>query len=145
MTLRVVTLIDRSAPVCFVGCVLVISWLAFSASPPDTLSTGWDKLNHVLAFAVLAFWLWRTSWVRNTLAQSGVLIAYGLFVEGVQGVLGYREMAWNDVVADACGLAAFHGLKVICLQRLLREPTPAASPAPPGALTGADRRDSPPA
>ena len=45
----------------FTVLLAVISWLALSAAPPKTLSTGWDKSNHALAFASLAFtlvWGW---------------------------------------------------------------------------------------
>lgn len=84
-----------------------ITWLALSPAPPDTLSTGWDKANHLLAFAALAFsavWaLWRQprQWLWLVLA----LLGYGVFIEIAQSFLPPREADWHDVVADGVGIA----------------------------------------
>jgi VanZ family protein len=87
--------------------LVAITWLALVPAPPRTLSTGWDKSNHALAFASLAFaavWaLWQQPrhWPRLVLA----LVAYGIAIEIAQSFLPPREADWHDVVADTVGIA----------------------------------------
>ena len=91
----------------FTVLLAVISWLALSAAPPKTFSTGWDKSNHALAFAALAFsavWGWwqqPRQWPRLI----AVLVAYGIGIEIAQSFLPPREADWHDVVADSIGIA----------------------------------------
>jgi VanZ family protein len=84
----------------------VISWLALSAAPPKTVDLGWDKANHALAFASLAFsavWaLWQRP--RQWLRLVAVLLAYGIGIEIAQSFLPPREADWHDVVADSVGI-----------------------------------------
>lgn len=85
----------------------VITWLALSPAPPETMSTGWDKANHALAFGSLAFsavwalWAQPRQWVWLVLA----LLAYGVGIEIAQSFLPPREADWHDVVADGVGIA----------------------------------------
>ena len=87
--------------------LIVISYLALSPAPPPTLSTGWDKSNHALAFASLAFssvWaLWQRprQWIWLVIA----LVGYGIAIEIAQSFLPPREADWHDVVADSIGIA----------------------------------------
>ena len=84
-----------------------ITYLALSPAPPKTVTTGWDKSNHALAFAALAFssvWaLWQRprQWVWLVLA----LVGYGIAIEIAQGLLPPREADWRDVLADSLGIA----------------------------------------
>jgi VanZ family protein len=85
----------------------VITWLALSPAPPKSVDLGWDKANHLLAFASLAFsavWaLWQRprQWIWLVLA----LLAYGIGIEIAQSFLPPREADWHDVVADGAGIA----------------------------------------
>lgn len=85
----------------------VITWLALSPAPPKSVDLGWDKANHSLAFASLAFsavWaLWQRprQWIWLVLA----LLAYGIGIEIAQSFLPPREADWHDVVADGVGIA----------------------------------------
>lgn len=87
--------------------LIVITWLALSPVPPKTLTTGWDKSNHALAFAALAFssvWaLWQRprQWIWLAIA----LVGYGIAIEIAQSFLPPREADWHDVVADSVGIA----------------------------------------
>lgn len=99
--------------------LLVISWLAFSPKPPDGIDTGWDKANHLLAFATLA--------VVSALSLAGAqrqrkvvlgLLAYGIFIELVQSQIPGRSAEPADVLADMAGVAL--GLLLLAaLERLL--------------------------
>jgi VanZ family protein len=87
--------------------IVVITWLALSPAPPQTVNTGWDKANHVLAFAALAFvGVWALSrrprqWLMLVLA----LLAYGGFIEIAQSFTPTRQADWQDVLADGIGIA----------------------------------------
>lgn len=87
--------------------LLAITWLALSPAPPPTVNTGWDKANHLLAFAALAFvGVWALSpqprqWGWLVLA----LLAYGVGIEVAQSFLPPREADWHDVFADGIGIA----------------------------------------
>ena len=91
----------------FTVLLAVISWLALSAAPPKTIDTGWDKSNHALAFASLAFtavwgfWQQPRQWPRLI----AVLVAYGIGIEIAQSFLPPRQADWHDVVADSVGIA----------------------------------------
>lgn len=89
----------------FAAAVLAICWLAFSAHPPSGLDTGWDKLNHLAAFAALALCaergFGRQAWRRCTLA----LLGFGIFIELVQSQVPGRSAEAADVLADAVGIA----------------------------------------
>jgi len=86
--------------------LLVITWLALSPAPPRVITTGWDKSNHVLAFASLAFssvwalWPRPRQWFWVVLA----LLTYGIGIEIAQSFLPPREADWHDVVADSVGI-----------------------------------------
>lgn len=82
----------------------VITLLALSPAPPQQFDLGWDKLNHVAAFAtlaVVALWgrcgsLWRVG---------GALLAYGGLIEVLQSYTPNRTGEWPDLLADGVGIA----------------------------------------
>ena len=66
-------------------------------------STGWDKNNHMLAFAVLAvLGLWGYPG-RMVLLLLG-LLAYGGLIEVLQSFTPDRFAEWADLLADVVGL-----------------------------------------
>ena len=87
--------------------LIVITCLALSPAPPKTITTGWDKSNHALAFAALAFsgvWaLWQRP--RQWIWLAVTLVGYGIAIEIAQSFLPPREADWHDVVADSVGIA----------------------------------------
>lgn len=94
--------------VLLVVLVAAVSWLAFTPDPPAAADTGWDKLNHVLAFAALAACGW-LAWGAARGRVAGVVLgtlAYGVLVELVQMRIPGRTGEWPDLLADAVGVAA---------------------------------------
>ena len=87
--------------------LVTITWLALVPHPPQAITTGWDKSNHALAFASLAF---SSVWAllprpRQWPLIVAALLAYGIGIEIAQHFLPPREADWHDVVADSVGIA----------------------------------------
>jgi VanZ family protein len=87
--------------------VAVVSYLAMTPTPPEDLTTGWDRLNHVSAFAALALSAWfgyrdrRSTLLWLLLA----LLAFGGLIEVVQYFVPGRSCEWGDLFADSVGIA----------------------------------------
>jgi len=90
------------------GLVTTVSWLALSPAPPAGLDTGWDKLNHAGAFAVLTlvsiFAFARSQ--RNPWRLLVGLLCYGAAIEVAQSFTPTRSAEWGDLLADLIGMAA---------------------------------------
>lgn len=99
-----------------------ISYLALLPAPPTSVDTGWDKLNHLLAFGTLA--LSACFCARASLAQvmrsALALLAYGGLIELLQTLMPPRQGEWADLLADALGIAL--GLLAASLLRRLARP-----------------------
>ena len=80
--------------------VLVLSLLPVSTPLP---STGWDKTNHVLGFAVLAI-LGGMGYRGHELRLAAGLLAYGALIEVLQALSGYRFAEWGDLLSDGIGI-----------------------------------------
>lgn len=88
----------------FTACLLAVLVLALLPDPDPLLSTGWDKGNHLLAFASLAFlgcMALRGRWLMITAG----LLGYGVLIELLQGLTDYRFAEWADLLADGLGIA----------------------------------------
>ncbi|MEO7889596.1 MAG: VanZ family protein [Vicinamibacterales bacterium] len=89
-----------------VALVIAIGYLALTPAPPPQLSLGWDKANHVLAFAALAFaganGFRGARWHRIGLALG--LVAYGAAIEIAQFFVPTRSCDWHDLLADIVGI-----------------------------------------
>jgi VanZ family protein len=121
-----------AARVGLVAAVLAITWLAFTPQP-DPPGLGWDKLNHVAAFLVLAM-LAQLGWPGRAALpwRVGLLLGYGLGIELVQGLLAYREGSALDFAADVVGIALWLVLARALLRWRAARPS-AISPAAVGA------------
>jgi len=88
-------------------CVLVISYLAFA--PVDQLpETPSDKLDHFLAFAVLAWLADRSFPGRHwEVRRSILLLGYGLLIELVQYFRPLRECSLLDLAANAAAILCY--------------------------------------
>lgn len=84
---------------------LAVAWT--SLTPPDDLPSGFglsDKVLHLLGYAVLGV-LAVLSGLRWPWALTTV-VGFGLVMEAMQGLLGYRSFEWADLGADAIGAVA---------------------------------------
>lgn len=96
------------AKVLFALALIAISSLAFMPGDDVSITTGWDKANHALAFFSLAF-LADYAWPRqDRLRLALALVGYGIFIEIVQYFVG-RDAAALDVVGDSVGILIYGG------------------------------------
>lgn len=93
------------------GAVLAVAFLAFSPKT-DLPGASWDKANHLLAFAVMA-WLADLGWPgrRHALTRWGLLLGYGLLIETVQHFIPLRHFSLIDLLADGIGILIYLVLK----------------------------------
>ena len=84
----------------FILYILFIAYMSFYPTPPETPTS--DKLNHFLAFFVLAV-LYRISFKGSYWSNFFIAVFYGAFIEFVQSFLPYRSAEYGDFVADAFG------------------------------------------
>lgn len=87
--------------------MVAVTALMLLPRPPSAADTGWDKLNHVLAFAGPCFAglaaLPRVT--RQAAVQLAVgLVAWGGALELLQTQLPPRSGEWADLLADAVGV-----------------------------------------
>lgn len=97
--------------------VCVVARLALTPSNYPHVSLGWDKLNHLSAFAALAFAAWlgfRAARKRQWVSLLGLLL-YGGAIEVIQRYVPGRSSEWLDLLADAIGitLGALLGARVL--------------------------------
>lgn len=87
----------------FWGCAVAVLTLCLLPPTVHLPSTGWDKANHALAFAVLALLGLLAHPVRRPQVVWG-LLAYGALTEVLQSFTGYRSAEWLDLAADGVGI-----------------------------------------
>ncbi|MFZ4481047.1 MAG: VanZ family protein [Rhodoferax sp.] len=87
----------------FVACALAVLMLALIPSPPRMLSTGWDKSNHMLAFASLGA-LGLLAFPQRLTAVVLCVLCYGALIEVLQSFTPNRSAEWLDLLADAAGI-----------------------------------------
>jgi VanZ family protein len=93
----------------FWSCGVIILVLALIPTAPYLPSTGWDKSNHLLAFAVLTILGCRAYPSRIAVVLVGAMF-YGGLIEVLQSFIPYRSAEWADLIADAIGVLVGRGL-----------------------------------
>ncbi len=89
----------------FAALAIVVAFLALVPAPPPSLSSGWDKLNHVAAFTALA-WVACRGWAARPAATACALVgvlAFGAAIEAMQMFVAGRSAELGDLLADAVG------------------------------------------
>jgi VanZ family protein len=79
----------------------VILLLALGPKAPVAIDTGWDKANHLLAFAALG---WVAAQAYASRWRWLALLGYGVLIELLQALTPHRYASALDVLADAAGL-----------------------------------------
>ena len=99
--------------------MLTLMVLSLMPPSPSMPSTGWDKTNHMLGFAVLAF-LGRFAWPGRRWSMLLGLLAYGGLVEVLQSFTPDRFAEFGDLLADGLGLVAGEALAVLSVKGVAR-------------------------
>jgi len=89
----------------FAALAIVVAFLALVPAPPPSLSSGWDKINHVAAFTALA-WVACRGWAARPAATACALVgvlAFGAAIEAMQMLVAGRSAELGDLLADAVG------------------------------------------
>jgi len=95
------------ARACFVVCVFSILILALLPAEHIPGFTWWDKFNHFFAFFVLTCLLYLSFFKVKWLTHIALpLLFFGMLIEILQLISGYRHFSLLDVVADGVGIAA---------------------------------------
>jgi VanZ family protein len=87
----------------FFACALAVMALALMPSPSPMITTGWDKSNHLLAFAAMA-WLGCKAFPQRLAIVLPSLLGYGALVEILQSFTPTRSAEWLDLFADSLGI-----------------------------------------
>lgn len=95
--------------------MLALMVLSLMPASVDLPSTGWDKSNHMLGFAVLAV-LGHFAWPRRRWPMLLGLLAYGGLIEVLQSFTPDRFAEYGDLVADGAGLLAGEALATLYLR-----------------------------
>ena len=101
-----------------------VGLLALMPAPPQQASLGWDKLDHLAAFAALALCAvfgWRGSRAER-LAVLVALLAFGGAIELLQLVVPNRSGEWSDLLADGVGIGLGALLALWWLRRRTQSP-----------------------
>ena len=87
----------------FWSCLLGVLVLSLMPPSPEMPTTGWDKSNHLLGFA-MPMLLGRWAYAGRTRAMVIGLMAFGALIEVLQSLTPYRFAEWADLLADGVGL-----------------------------------------
>ncbi|MDX1516501.1 MAG: VanZ family protein [Woeseiaceae bacterium] len=96
------------------GIALLLGVLAATLSPavwlwPDRLQLvswldAYDKWAHAATFFILAVWFSGQYRPRSYWRIAVGLLLFGVLIEGLQGLVGYRTASWLDLAADVAGI-----------------------------------------
>ena len=84
--------------------LLVVAVVSLIPIPAESVPGG-DKFAHLVTYAILGSWFSLLADRRSRLLWSVIgLIAFGISMEGLQALTGYRFAEWADVVANTSGV-----------------------------------------
>ena len=106
------------AALVLLACAIAVQ--ALTPHPPTTLHTGWDKLDHVLAFAALGLCAQSAAADprRPAWAWLGLVLAFGAFIEAAQAQIPGRYAEAADLLADTLGIACGAVSALLCWRRM---------------------------
>ncbi len=88
----------------FLITIIAIEYLATATMGVESVTLGWDKLNHLFAFIVLYLLFSFAFRDLSIYTKALLLFVFGLQIEIVQSFLPPREFSSLDVVADMAGI-----------------------------------------
>lgn len=101
--------VSQISKVAFLLMILLVTVLSLAPVDQPDFSPN-DKVNHFIAYAAMAFvaaWGWvslSTSGLRTRAKVALGLLLFGVFIEGAQGLTGYRFASFSDIVANSVGI-----------------------------------------
>lgn len=89
------------------GYLLASAIVYFSLAPTTTVSMdqGWDKLYHLLAYLALMLWFAQAYERRRWPMLASACMGLGIVLEIAQRYSGYRTFSYDDILANAVGVA----------------------------------------
>lgn len=88
----------------FAAALLFVLVLSMWPMPdPPTLSTGWDKTDHIATYFLLGC-LGLVAWRQRSGRVLAGLVAYGGAIELLQSLVPSRVGDWQDVMANVAGV-----------------------------------------
>ncbi len=82
--------------------IMVIVWLSL-APPGNAPGVINDKLSHAIAYFALSSWFCQLYARHGRVALAAFIL--GSLLELMQGLSGYRDMSFADLLADTVGIA----------------------------------------
>lgn len=105
-------IIKRSCRISFFAALACIEYLATTTRQIEVIAHSWDKLNHLVAFAVLYLLLSAAFGHLKIWCRVMLLMAFAVQIEIVQHFIPGREFSLLDIVADGVGIAIGWGINV---------------------------------
>ena len=94
--------------VALAATLVMTMYLATAQQEPSVIDNLNDKVNHVLAFYVLAFLAdYSAPKLRFNLSKGLTIMGYGLLIEVIQYFLPNRQFSLLDLAADGAGIAVY--------------------------------------
>lgn len=94
----------------FAAGMLLAGAVAWASLLPASRLPGfglWDKLEHALAYGMLAFWFGSVMFRRSLPVLFIALLLFGLLLEWAQGAMALgRQSDWHDLFANGVGALA---------------------------------------
>lgn len=88
----------------FILSLVTIEYLAINPRPEQSITLGWDKLNHLFGFLVL-YILLSLSFVKMKMKIKVILLLiFAIQIEIFQHFIPSRSSSFLDVVADVIGI-----------------------------------------
>jgi len=104
----------------FFATLLLIVYLATTTREIEVVANSWDKLNHLVAFAVLYLLLSAAYESLQIKMRVMLLMAFALQIELVQYFIPGRDFSWLDIVADGIGIFIGWGIWQLLFSKLIK-------------------------
>ncbi len=105
-------MMKRLFQIAFFTTLVAIEYLATTTRQIEVIVHSWDKLNHLVAFAVLYLLLFAAFGHLKIWSRVMLLMAFAVQIEIVQHFIPGREFSLLDIVADGVGIAIGWGINV---------------------------------